>query len=334
MDTYRCTASAFGVRAEADVQITEDGILLQGWKNGFLAFADILDIRLLNYHLFLQMRDQTAELSQLGYQTEDFFEKLWQAYNLKCRKALFVEESPAFDAEGDYAYSEPEAQARSIAKIQLFSDCLCLFPHDLGARRVPLCFSSAPVRTGFAIDLGLDTGECYRVGRLGHNTEPFYTDLTDAWQCTVLQWNRAHSALAENLAERLGPSKSAWDTFGESGAMPAFGLFSPQDPAFWFARAEKGRAAVELVAGEQAATYLYRFDMTPETFVLRLRHAMEAMNTHRRLIYLSEEELKAEPLLRMSAERSMHVRFLRGCSAGRVIHTSGWADRIREFFRD
>ena len=341
MATYECAAVLPGDAASAQpigavAEITDDAIVLSGDALGraVLPFVDLLDMRLLNYHLHLTMRNGMAELSQMGYQTEDFFEKLWEAYSAKSRRSLFIEGSPTMVSEGDYAYTEPGAEQKSIARLELYPDCLCIIPHDAGARRVPLCFAEAPERTGFALAIVLDTGENYRIARLGADTDPFFEGLDACRARTVAAWQAAHRALEQDLAARLGDAAEGYRVFEAQPASLACGLFSADDEAFWFAAIGAGRAAVELVCDEQTATYLYRFDVAPEVFLGSLRHAMEAVRKNRRVIYLPEEELAGEPLFRMAIERSAHVRFLRSCNAGRIIHTASWSQKVAEFFAE
>ena len=334
MSAYTCTASLPEGNFEATAVITEDDIILQSadGTRRTLPFADILDMRLMNHRLALTMRDYKAEISKLGYLTEDFFEKLWEAYSVKSERALFIESDLVMRSEGDYAYAEPGVERSSIAKLALHADCLCILPHDAGARRVPLCFASAPVREGFALGLHLDTGETYRIARLGGDTDPFFGKLADARETVSTRWREAHQALEANLEARLGEAAAAYEAFQELDADVVAGLFSVDDDAFWVAAIGDGRAAVELVTDEKAATYLYRFDIARSDFEVKLRHAMEAMKANRRIIYVPQEEIDAEPLYRMAVERSPHVRALRSYSAGRVIHSASWASKVADFF--
>lgn len=341
MATYECVASLRGASFDAHAEIGRDAIVISGAGSAGpagpesrleLGYEDLMDMRLLNYRLLLDMRSEMVELSKLGYQTEDFFEKLWAAYARKSSDALFVGEDLVMASEGDYAYTEGDLERKSIAKLELYTDSLSIFPHDAGARRVPLCFAGNPVREGFSLELELDTGESYRIARLGNDTDPFFERLSARRDKAVKAWDDAHRALEHDLSVRLGDASEAYRAFSNTGAAVACGLFSPYEEEFWFAAIGVDRCAVELVTDEQTATYLYRFDCGPERFCASLRHAMEAVKKNRRLIYLPEEELVQVPLYRMSAERSVHVRFLRACNAGRIIHTGSWAARLAEFF--
>ncbi len=332
MGSFGCSAEIDGASFEAQAQITPEAIVLRGGRSATIPFVDLMDMRLLNYRLRLTLRHGEATISQLGYQTEDFFETLWKAYAARSRESLFVTGAPLIACEGDYSYEEPDVSQKSIAQLELRDDSLCILPHDVGARRVPLCFAEPPVRHGFALDLRLDTGESYGVARLGTNTSPFFEKLASARSRTVTAWKAAHQKLWENLEARLGNAAEYHKTLAGLGIPVESGLFSLDDEAFWLCAVGRGRAALEFVSNEKAATYLYCFTSDPQSFLGSLRHAMEAVGRHRRLIFLSEDELDAEPLFRMAADRSSHVRFLRSCNVGRIIHTNAWHTRVREFF--
>lgn len=334
MSSYECRAWLPQGEFQAKATIATDAIVLRGdgGQHATLPFADLMDMRLLNYRLRLEMRDFEAQISHLGYHTEDFFEKLWQAYSKKSQESLFITGAFAMESEGDYAYVEPQAQRRSIAKLALYSDCLCIVPHDVGARRVALCFANPPVREGFSLTITLDTGEHYRIARLGRDTDPFFSKLTQARDRSVARWQEAHRALERGLRARLGEASDAYEVLDSLDARVTCGLFSADDEAFWLMAIADGRAAIELVTDEKTATYLYRFSSSQSEFEGAVRHAMEAVKKNRRIIFLDQRDLPGEPLYRMTIERSGHIRFLRSCNVGRIIHSSSWAEKVRDFF--
>ncbi len=334
MSTYKCVASIAGHTGEATVGIGSEAVTIAGMGDGrmVLSFADIVDMRLLNYRVHVRLAKGEAVFSKLGYQTESFFEKLWLAFAGMSERSLFIEGTRIMSCEGDYAYEELVAQASSIAKLTLYSDCLSIVPHDAGARRVPLCFVESLERDGFAMNMRLDTGERYRIARLGRDTDPFFKRLAELREQVGANWRKAHRELERDLQSRLGDAAEAHQAFCALPATVVRGLFSAHDEAFWFAAVSDGRAAVELVTDEQSATYLYGFDTEPAAFVAALRHAMEAVKTNRRLIFMPQDDLETVPLYRMALERSAHTRFLRACSSGRVVHTASWRKRLEEFF--
>lgn len=332
MSAYECVVSHDGESIDSQLAITCDGIeAVQGGRFR-VSFADLMDMRLLNYRLCLTLRGGEAQITQLGYQTEDFFEQLWLAFAAKSRDALFVADEPLMSCEGDYAYHEPEAQAHGIAKLEVHPECVCLYPHDVGARRIPLCFTETCEREGFSLTITLDTGEQYRIARLGRDTEGFFSRVDVCRKSYRAQWKEAHIALERNLESRLGNAAKRYSVLSRYASRVEVGLFRTDDEGFWIAALAPGRAAVELVTDEDTATYLYQFATSDDAFLLSIRHAMEAVKHNRRIIFLSNEEIGRVPLYRMSIDRSTHVQFLRSCNVGRVIHTKNWESRIAEFF--
>ena len=332
MHTYECAVTVDGASFDAQVAITRDGIRAVHGGAFELSFAEIMDMRLLNYRLRLDLREGQAQISQLGYRTEDFFEELWAAYATKSRVSLFVDDAPLMCSEGDYAYVEPAVEAHGIAKLDVYGECVCVYPHDVGARRIPLCFADGCRREGFSLTLELDTGERYRLARLGRDTDGFFDRVEANRKNARAQWREARAALERELPVRLGDAKDRFGVLERCGLRMAIGLFSPEDDGFWIVATKEGRAAVELVTSENTATYLYGYATSDDDFVLSLRHAMEAVGRNRRVIFVDDEEVEKEPLYRMAIDRSAHVRFLRSCSVGRAIHTKGWEDRITAFF--
>lgn len=334
MSTYECVVTTEGRSINARLAITPEGIRTAQGNAFALSFADLMDMRLLNYRIRLFLRDGEAEISQLGYQTEDFFEQVWLAYAAKSRASLFVDGKALMCSEGDYAYSEQSGQAHGIAKLEVFPDCVCVHPHDVGARRIPLCFVDDCHREGFSLTLALDTGERYRLARLGRDTDPFFDRIVSCRKSFRARWQNAHTSLVRELDARLGDARERYAALRRYASKVEVGLFSADDEGFWMAAVAPGRAAIELVTGEDTATYLYRHATADDEFVLRLRHAMEAVRTNRRVIFLDDDEVDRTPLYRMSIDRSAHVRFLRSCSVGRLIHTKNWEGRLATFLRD
>ena len=328
--TYNCTVNAEAFAGEAVCAIGREEVQFRADNRTFTVnYADVKDLRLLNYHLFLETSSGKVEVSQLGLQTEDFFEKLWEAYNARCLDALFVEDEPLFTGEGDYAYTEQGEERHGIAKISLHSDCLCLLPHNNGARRIPLCFSQEPETEQFKISLKLDTGDQYQISRIGRHTEDVFEKMCAARTKVVKKWKAAHEELSAQLSERLGERADEYQQMEAVGCRMICGLYSLDDTGFWFAGIKEGKAAVELVTNEQTATYLYTYDTSDTDFEYALRHAMESAGLHREVIFT---DLADKPLYQMTVERSRALRFLRAHNAGRIIHSGGWGERLREFF--
>ena len=333
MPAFECVVSSSGRSFETRLAIMSEGIKAEQGEGFYLLFADILDMRLINYRVRLFLHQGECQISQLGYQTETFFEQLWLAYAKKSTDALFVNDEALMCCEGDYRYSESDVQAHGIAKLEAYPECVCVHPHDAGSRRVPLCFVKDCRREGFLLNLTLDTGEWYEVSRLGRDTDGFFDRVGACCTKSRDKWRSAHRALERELDVRLGDARERYETLRKCASKVEVGLFGADDDDFWIVALAPGRAAVELVTQEDTATYLYQFATSQEEFVLRLRHAMEAVKKNRRVIFLEDEEIARIPLYRMAIQRSAHVRFLRSCNTGRLVHSKNWEDRVAAFLQ-
>ena len=328
---YNCSVDSERLHGEATCVVGDEALEVKAEKGTLrVDYADLRDMRLLDYHVVLDTAHGKVDLSALGFQTEDFFEKLWQAYAGRSREALFVEGEALYTGEGDYSYTEQGVEAHGIAKVELYHDCLCLFPHNDKARRIPLCFADEPQAADFRIALRLDTGDSYEVARLGRSFDAVAEKIVTSQKKTLQRWQKAHRELSDTLAERLGADAEGYDWMKAQGCRMIDGLYTPDEEGFWFAGIKNGKAAVEWVTEEQTATYLYQFQTDDTVFERSLRHALESSALHREVIFT---ELEGKPLYQMTVHRSYHLRFLRQHFAGRIIHNSTWQQRVKEFFQ-
>lgn len=329
---YDCVLTSGSGGGDAAVYIGAEGLEIGcASENISLNYAELKSFGLLNYKLTLNTTGGELALSKMGHDTEGFYKELSAAYNARAQESLFAKGAGVMDAEGDYACADEGGTASGTAVMRLLSDCILLLPSDAGARRIPLCFTERMEREDYRIDLTLDTGEKYSMSRMGRDTIPLFEKGLKCREAVKQSWEQAMREV-EGKTDELSPARDAFlHICGQTGVI--LGLFEPNSEIFWMAGVKGGCAAVELFAGEKAATFLYRFDEADMLFPARLRHAMEAMGTNREVINLEDDALKDYPLYRMSIERSPHLTFLRRHSAGRLIHTEGWNRRLEEFFR-
>jgi len=328
--TYTCRLTDGGLSAAATIAIGRESLAMstpQGRRS--LDFADLQDFRLLDYHLVLATSHGELELSELGYDTESFFENLWNAYMQRSKEALFAEGTPLYTGEGDYTFTEQGAAQHGIAKIELLDDALILCPHDHLARRIPLCFAGEPVEENFGITLTLDTADTYRFSRIGRDTSAVFEKMSKARETVSRRWRLAHQELDSHLDERLGERLHNYRHIRDCGCTMISGLYRLDGDGFWFAGLGEGRAAVELVTPEQTATYLYAYADGDRAFEHSLRHAMESVGLHREVIFA---DLSDKPLYQMTVDRSYHLRFLRDHNVKRVIHNAAWDKNLADFF--
>lgn len=330
---YPCTMAFPEYSGEAIAYIGSEKLEFQTEEGAFsLDYSTIHRFSLKNYHLFLDTSCGQAELSQMGFDTEGFYEELWLAYNRRSCASLFIETPLLMQAEGEYSYADAGGHAKGVAKVSLHPSCVCILPADSGARRIPLCFIRDLTLDNYTIHIALDTDEQYDLIRLGRDTKPFFETLCGFRKDTQKKWRQSHRALDADLNTRLGETADRYKLFQQiSAGHPVLcGLFSPDAPDFWIAAAYNRLFSVELITNEKSATYLYRVAGDEKAFEKRLRHAMEAMGLHREVLFMEEDALRTNSLYSMAVERNAHLRFLRSCMFSRVIHTESWQKRMWE----
>ena len=296
---------------DCELSVEKEGLRL---GKRFLDYADFQTIRPINHRVFVDTLDgETVEVSMLGFSYDGFLEELCDCFAKRSMEALFAEETPIMRCEGEYAL--PQEKGRGI--IILLPDAVCILPMRCHAIRIPLCFTKEIRLDGYLLHFTMLSGMTYTVGRMGYDTKPFAERAQAAADRTKKQRNQAIAKL------KVAPPYTAC------------GLFRTEEPElYWTAALREGCCAIELFTGDDAATYLYRFTEPKEQFLQAVNEAMEAMGTHREIIFMTQEQLNEKPLYRMSVARSEAVRFLRSKSAGRLIHNATHEQRLKDFLEN
>lgn len=296
--------------AEAALEIGKEELRFGA---GALNYADVARLTPMNHRVWIDTLDGARlEISMLGHAYDGFWEELSDAFSARSLAALFVEGAAIMACEGEYQTPQEAGRGR----ISLYPDAICILPQTERALRLPLCFADELVVDGYRMLVRMRSGLQYSVGRMGYDTQPFFS--------------RAQKAMSTTKQERAALCAG----LRPEGPFTHTGLFrTTQREYFWQAGFGPGCCAVELSAGEDAATYLYRFSEPQAFFAAQLEEAMEAMGPHREIIFLPEERLAEKPLYRMAVRRCPAVRFLRSCSAGRLIHSASHAARLADFLR-
>lgn len=297
---------AFGQDAELSVE--KEGLRLGTF---FLDYADFERIRPISHRVYIDtLSGDTVEVSMLGFSYDGFLDELTKSFSDRSMEALFADEAPIMRCEGEYFL--PGEQGRG--EIMLLPDAICILPMTARAIRIPLCFACELQLDGYLLHIGMLSGERYAVGRMGYDTVPFA--------------ERAQKAAAQTKSTRA----KAIMALRADPPFTVCGLFRTKEPElYWTAAFGRGCCAIELFTGDDAATYLYRFDEPQEIFLQNLDEAMEAMGVNREIIFMAPEKLNEKPLYRMAVARSEAVRFLRSKSAGRLIHNATHEQRLNEF---
>ncbi len=308
--------SVFG--SDAELSIEREGIRL---GKRFLDYSEVKYLRPINHRIIIEtLSGESLEISMLGFSFDGFWEELIDCFGKRSLESLFVDEESIMICEGEYIVPVESPEERKIslesgrAKIALFPDSVCILPQTVHAVRIPLSFTERIWLDGYQIHLILDSGTEYIVGKMGYDTKPF-------------------AERAENAAKSVKQKRSAVlsghpvsEHFSEKG------LFRTKDSEFfWNAAFGTGKCAVELFTGEDSATYLYQYSEPRDAFDAELQKAMEAVGTHREMIYMTDEQLADKPLYQMSIQRTPAVRYLRKRSAGRLIHNANHSQKLREF---
>lgn len=303
--------NAHALGKDAELSVEREGLRI---GQRFLDYADVDAIRPINHRVLIDtVAGEQIEISMLGFSFDGFWEELLDCYGKRALESLFVDEQQLMLCEGEYAIPGESGRGR----IALYPDAVCVLPQTRRAVRIPLCFTSDIRLDGYRLDFTMRAGETYTVAKMGYDTKPF----AERAMQRADQVKKERAAAAQKLPVNA--------PFTEKG------LFRTERPdQYWNAAFAPGVCAVELYAGEDAATYLYRFREKRETFALQLEIAMEAMGVHREVIYLTDAQLAEKPLYRMSVDRTPAVRFLRARSDGRLIHSAGHAQRLMEYLKN
>ena len=171
---YNASVASQSMNDTAKLSISEDGVAVTTlFTPLFIDFADIVSFERRGYSVVIETEYDRFTFSGLGNLMEAFYLELYATFNRKVLKALFAKGDAAFEAEGEFRYSEPGAQAVGYARIRVYDDCVCLLPPDNRARRIPFAFMNGLQKAGFTLTLSLDGGELYSFIRLGNNTAAF-----------------------------------------------------------------------------------------------------------------------------------------------------------------
>ena len=162
------------INGETRLVITDKALALTTTLDALeISFSEMNALDLTDYIVTVRADSGDYIFSKLGNWCEPFFIKLSEAYNKAVLRSLFIKEAPVVTAKGDYRYTEAGISAAGSAPVYVYDNCVVVLPLDLGARRVPLCFTSGMDKGDFELTLSLDTGEAYTWAKLGYDTAPF-----------------------------------------------------------------------------------------------------------------------------------------------------------------
>ena len=186
---------------EAKITVDTEGLLIAALFDQLpIHYGEIKAFALADSRVELQTAAGTVAFSRMGQSAQWLYEKLYAAYNKAAEKALLVEGSPGFEAEGDYIAEENGTTRQSHGVIRLYEDCLLLLPPDENARRIPLCFLTGMEKGDFSLTLALSTGERYILSKLGRELYNLERLLTGNLRTLRERTLAFHKELAPNLS--------------------------------------------------------------------------------------------------------------------------------------
>jgi predicted transposase YbfD/YdcC len=246
---YSCFITFRNHEGEGKIILGDDELCCLAQLNEFaVAYTGIVSIEIINYKLLIKTEQDTLTLSQLGYQITPAYEQIYERYNKKVLKALFIDEPPLFETNGEYRYSDERGSGEGSAAVKLFERCLCILPPNEGGRRIPLCFVRTIEKENYRLKLTLDTGETYELIRMGWDTENFENKLNECMN--LIRRNAINAALAVDPTLEAIQSARIALLMPEGGAAP-MGELSSISPSFFAAIEEK------IKNSRAAETYLY-----------------------------------------------------------------------------
>ena len=225
---YTAQAAGTSVTGEVSLSVGEDSLAVIGLTLQ-IPYAHIRSFTIENYGVTVVTDSGEYRFQRMGSDGEPFYDALYDAYNKKVRKALFVSEAPIITTRGEYRYDECGDKAQGTALFEVYPNCVLILPPDDKARRVPLCFVTAMENGNFTLTLRLDTGESYTFVKLGYDTDPFHDALEK--QLRIL---RENALLA---VKKLDPSLTTIQATTVARQMPEgvavpFGTLSAIAPSF------------------------------------------------------------------------------------------------------
>jgi hypothetical protein len=166
---YEGTVFSADLSGEVKLIIDTEGLVLDSlFKRKTVAYAQIESITFADYAVHIKANNEIINISRMGQSCQWFHHELVQGYTRKVLSAFFVTGAADLETEGQYFYNGVHGKAA----IHVFSDCLCILPPNLNARRVPFVFINDMKKDDCSLTITLSTGEVYSFSMLGFDMEP------------------------------------------------------------------------------------------------------------------------------------------------------------------
>ena len=224
-------------RQDVNVEIDNKGITING---EFLDYADLKHAAPNNHNITLEfLSGRKIVISMLGFSFDGFWEELLKLYENRCLESMFIEEQVVMRCEGEYML--PTESGRGT--VVLYPDSLCILPPSDNSIRIPFSQVKKLSVSGYVMTVSMISGKSYTVGRFGYNTMPFFERTEKLWKSNNIERARIIQAIHVEPPYNIA------------------GIFRTCHPdQYWTAAVTDKKCALELYAGEDAATYLYEFE--------------------------------------------------------------------------
>ncbi|MCL2491437.1 MAG: hypothetical protein FWE87_01635 [Coriobacteriia bacterium] len=198
---YKAQVASFALTGEVTLKLTDESLLIASLLDTVdIPYAEINELAFIDYEVIVLTDTDRFTFSKMGNWGQPFYRELLAAYNKAVLKALFTTGAPLITSEGGYHYREEGVEASGQAPIQVFENCVCVLPPDLGARRVPLHFLTGLDKGDFALTHRVDDDE-YTFSKLGHETDPF--------EGAVIKQTKALREKTQAMIQEIDPTLSA-----------------------------------------------------------------------------------------------------------------------------
>ena len=171
---YTAQATSPLINGEVNLIISENSLRVSGLFTALeIAFCEINALKIADYTITVITDHGDYLFAKMGSWCQPFYDALCTAYNQAVLRSLFVKDTPLMTAKGLYSYNENGHTGSNTALVQVHENSVVALPHDLGARRIPLCFTSGLDKDQYKLILQLATSEKYTFAKLGYDAAFF-----------------------------------------------------------------------------------------------------------------------------------------------------------------
>lgn len=226
--SFEGSVQSKSLNGAAAITVAKDALLFDAPLDQLTCFyPDIYAFALKDYRLVIETAAGQVRVSMMGDALNWLFSALWDAYNDAVQRALLVDGAPLYESRGEYCYEDSGGSSEGTAVVRLFDNCVCVFPPDEGARRIPFCFLESMKEENYCLRLTLDTGEWYSFNKLGGYKEGFVYQLTQALQAQLKKTQQSLQEICGGMDSAELTATARLMREGVAAPISALGAISP-----------------------------------------------------------------------------------------------------------